>query len=142
MYHQLLSENRQQNVNRERIIEMFIREAGDDIELLRAYLRGKVPVDRLYPIAEQIQEEYFLDAYTETDCLMEYLELFEDEPFHRRCEAYMMLRRSGHFCFFGGYGRFVPAKSTKAFSESGPRRLYGYPSVCRSYDDAGILGRL
>ena len=41
LYHQLLSENRQQNVNRERIIEMFIREAGDDIELLRAYLRGE-----------------------------------------------------------------------------------------------------
>ena len=97
LYYQLLSENRQQNVNRERIIEMFIREAGDDIELLRAYLRGEVPVDRLYPIAEQIQEEYFLDAYTETDCFMEYLELFEDEPFHRRCEVYMMLRRSGHF---------------------------------------------
>lgn len=96
LYQQFLAEHRQQNINRERLILMLLRDAEECREIVENYLRGAAVVDTLYPIAEQLMENLD-DLYTETDLLMTYWAQYQDEPFHRRCEAYLSLIQSRYF---------------------------------------------
>ncbi len=96
LYQQFLAEHRQQNINKERLILMLLHDVEEYRELVENYLRGAAAVDTLYPIAEQLMENSY-DFYTETDLLMTYWAQYQDEPFHRRCEAYLLLIRSDYF---------------------------------------------
>ncbi len=99
LYEKLLQERKRQgnNKDREKLIGALVGKDYTNAHIIKDYLRGETQVDTLYPIAMQIGEKYYYGGLVERRLVKGYMNNYQDQMFYRRCQVFMLLKRSGYF---------------------------------------------
>ena len=66
-------------------------------EAFKEYLRGNTEISSIYPYEDEIAEKHYYGGYRERNLLIGYRNNYHDADFFRRCQVYMLFKRSGYF---------------------------------------------
>ncbi len=98
LYEKILEKKKQDgnNKEREKLISLFTAKilSGDAV---KKYLRGEEPVESVYPYIDGISEKFYYGGAKERNLLDGYRRNYKDEEFFRRCQVFMLFKRSGYF---------------------------------------------
>ncbi len=137
LYENLLLQRKQQGHNKdmEKLIGVFVGKDYKDANTIKEYLRGAAPVDTLYPIADQISQQYYYGGGRERNLLRDYMKNYHDEAFFRRCQIYMLLKRSSYFFHEDiKEGNKVKPKKVKALFEG-----FAVEGLAVSFQLSGVI---
>lgn len=97
LYERILEKKKQDGNSRERekIIALLTAQIPNGEEV-KKYLRGEEPVESLYPYIDELSMKYYY-ASKERNLLNGYGKNYQDEEFFRRCQVFMLFKRSGYF---------------------------------------------
>ena len=96
MHEKQLRAKQGNNPDKEKLIAGIVP-ADQHRDASNAYLRGESPVETLYPYTGEWKQSFSYAGGREWMQLADYMKIYEDEEFFRRCEAYMLLRQAAYF---------------------------------------------
>lgn len=91
MYEQVA--DRGEELARERVISGLVNKKTAIEPVVKAYLRGEEPIERLCADLDGVREGYYR-YYSEEEVLTNFYKSYKDEAFYRRCKAYLWLREA------------------------------------------------
>ncbi len=126
------------NQDREKLIDSIVP-AGADMNTAKAYLRGESAVETLYPFAGSWKQSLSYAGGREWRQLADYMKIYKDGEFFRRCEAYMLFKQAMYFfrnqILEPGSGRekIAPDRVEKIFAD------FSAEKVALSYQLSGVF---